>query len=170
MAALEEIKFWYIHNSHVRKAYLRAILSLPKEEALKDRGVSYPSLVDMFTHILDGYRYWFFVVKEGDPGADYVPRRGKIPLEELKERERVVDQRVMASVDSLIEDDLKTTIMEGSFELRDLLNHMIEEKLQHRGELNALFWQMNVTPPISDIEDAQYIKMHLAGEKCPRCE
>jgi hypothetical protein len=26
--------------------------------------------------------------------------------------------------------------------------HMLEEELQHRGEPNALFWQMDIGPPI----------------------
>jgi uncharacterized damage-inducible protein DinB len=75
MSALQEIKFWYAYNSHVRKAYLKKILSLPEDEALKDRGASYPSILDIFVHVLDGYRYWFFVVREGDPEKG-TPRRG----------------------------------------------------------------------------------------------
>jgi uncharacterized damage-inducible protein DinB len=80
-----------------------------------------------------------------------------------------VDIRVMASMTSLVEGDLSTAIGRGPFQLRDLLRHMVEEELQHRGELNALFWQMDVRPPLSDAEDARYIKMHVAGERCPRC-
>lgn len=32
--------------------------------------------------------------------------------------------------------------------LDDLVWHMLEEELQHRGELNALFWQMGIDPPV----------------------
>jgi uncharacterized damage-inducible protein DinB len=50
---------------------------------------------------------------------------------------------------------------EGSFEtkisgqrwnlpVKQMLWHLVEEELQHRGELNALFWQMNIDPPITD--------------------
>jgi uncharacterized damage-inducible protein DinB len=77
MSALEDIRFWYFYNSHVLKGYLRAILSLPREEALRDRGSSYPSIVDIFVHVLDGYRYWFFVVKEGEPESG--SRGGRAP-------------------------------------------------------------------------------------------
>jgi uncharacterized damage-inducible protein DinB len=169
MSALDDIRFWYTYNSHVRKGYLRAILSLPREEALRDRGASYPSIVDIFVHVLDGYRYWFFVVKAGEAEDGFSRWAGTLRLEDLREKEREVDTRVMAAVASLVEDDLSTKIGAGQFELRDLLRHMVEEELQHRGELNALFWQMNVSPPLSDAEDARYIKMHVAGEGCPRC-
>jgi uncharacterized damage-inducible protein DinB len=169
MSALEDIRFWYFYNSHLRKGYLRAILSLPREEALRDRGASYPSIVDIFVHVLDGYRYWFFVVKEGEPESAFSRWAGALRLGDLREKEMEVDTRVMASMASLVEDDLSTAIGRGPFRLRDLLRHMVEEELQHRGELNALFWQMDVRPPLSDAEDARYIEMHVAGERCPRC-
>jgi uncharacterized damage-inducible protein DinB len=170
MSALEDIRFWYIYNSHVRKGYLRAILSPPREEALRDRGASHPSILDIFVHVLDGYRYWFFVVvKEGGAESGFSRWVGSLRLEDLREKEKEVDTRVMASMASLVEDDLSTEIGRGPFELRDLLRHMVEEELQHRGGLNALLWQMNVSPPLSDAEDARYIKMHVAGERCPRC-
>jgi len=31
-----------------------------------------------------------------------------------------------------------------------MLWHMVEEELQHRGELNALLWQIDVDAPVFD--------------------
>ena len=33
---------------------------------------------------------------------------------------------------------------------RGTLRHMVEEELQHRGELNALLWQDDIEPPVTD--------------------
>jgi uncharacterized damage-inducible protein DinB len=30
----------------------------------------------------------------------------------------------------------------------DIVWHMVEEQLQHFGELNALFWQLDIDPPV----------------------
>jgi uncharacterized damage-inducible protein DinB len=30
---------------------------------------------------------------------------------------------------------------------------MVEEELQHRGEINALFWQLGIDPPITEYMD-----------------
>ena len=30
----------------------------------------------------------------------------------------------------------------------DMLWHLVEEELQHRGELNALLWQEDIDPPV----------------------
>jgi len=43
-------------------------------------------------------------------------------------------------------------------DLRQMLVHMIEEELQHIGEMNALFWQMNIEPPITEYMDWVYAK------------
>ena len=83
--------------------------------------------------------------------------RGNVKsLEEAREEERNVDSFVMNFVEGLDNEKI-----EGSFEISDgadrwrytlkqMLWHMVEEELQHRGELNALFWQMNIDPPHTD--------------------
>ena len=45
-------------------------------------------------------------------------------------------------------------------DLRQMLLHMIEEELQHIGEMNDLFWQMNINPPITEYMDWVYAKQH----------
>ena len=168
MSALEEIRFWYNYNSHMRKRYLRAILALPKDQALKDRGASHPSILDIFVHVLDGYRFFFLGIIDGRPEVEYEPLIGKVRLEELQEREKQVDTMIMAKIVSLTPIDL-TKIVFNKFDLKSVLNHMVEEELQHRGETNALFWQMEVDPPISDLEDAKYIEKHVEGKTCELC-
>lgn len=34
--------------------------------------------------------------------------------------------------------------------VRGTIWHLVEEELQHRGELNALLWQIDVEPPVLD--------------------
>ena len=36
---------------------------------------------------------------------------------------------------------------------RDMLWHLVEEELQHRGEINALLWQMDIDAPTLGWED-----------------
>jgi uncharacterized damage-inducible protein DinB len=33
--------------------------------------------------------------------------------------------------------------------MEEILMHMVEEELQHRGEINCMFWQQNLDPPIT---------------------
>ncbi|MDA4111242.1 MAG: DinB family protein [Thaumarchaeota archaeon] len=157
---LESIKEIYRYNSYVRKKYLKALEMLPKEELVRDRGGSYPSMLDIFVHVLDAYRQWFVFLLQGVSMEGFEDLMGKVrSLEKAMEEEKKVDTFVMNFVDRL--DDEK---IEGSFEtsfgkdrwrftIRQVLWHMVEEELQHRGELNALFWQLNIDPPITDWMD-----------------
>ena len=42
---------------------------------------------------------------------------------------------------------------EARFPIGDVLWHLVEEELQHRGKLNALSWQLDIDPPIATVED-----------------
>ena len=46
-------KAWIIWLVDTRRGYLEALLRLSAKERLRDRGASYPSMQDIFLHILD---------------------------------------------------------------------------------------------------------------------
>ncbi|HKS59908.1 MAG TPA: hypothetical protein VJS68_03930, partial [Thermoplasmata archaeon] len=56
---LDLVRRLYDYNSRTRTKYLEAIWKLPLRERYRNRGASYPSLVDIFLHVLDAYRLWF---------------------------------------------------------------------------------------------------------------
>jgi uncharacterized damage-inducible protein DinB len=154
---LELLKEWYAYNSFVRKKYLQEIFEkLPEEERYKDRGASFPSVVDIFMHIIDAYRSWFIYTYE-DRWSEFERLRGKkkYTKEEVEAEEEKLDTLLNNFLNALTEDDLpqwiafKGRVDFRKIRLRDMLWHMVEEDLQHRGELNALFWQLNIDPPVT---------------------
>jgi uncharacterized damage-inducible protein DinB len=161
---LDSIKEWYRYNSYVRKKYLNALEKLPYEELTRDRGASFPSMLNIFVHALDAYQYWFMFKYPGVPIAGYELRltatleRHKDPetIEEVREDEKMVDSFVLNFVEGLDEEKLGESFetSDGAgrwrFTVSQMLWHLVEEELQHRGELNALFWQMNIDPPVTD--------------------
>jgi len=160
MSELRLIQEWYRYNSFVRKKYLWLIFSdkVPPKERYKSRGGSYPSIVDIFVHVLDAYRWWFLFVYE-DRMKDWRRLREvkKYTREEVAKEERRIDSYVMDFVNSLQPGDLRRRMKDQrrgrTLELRQMLLHMVEEELQHRGEMNALLWQMDVDPPIVSFHD-----------------
>jgi uncharacterized damage-inducible protein DinB len=151
------IKEWYRYNSYVRKKYLAGIEKLPSEEINRDRGASFPSFLDILAHTLDAYTDWFFSRYEGKLPDSSKELSGRIKsIQELKEEEKRVDSAVLKFVEALSPSDLDSTfdtsdqLNKWRFTLRQMLWHLVEEELQHRGELNALFWQMDIDPPITD--------------------
>jgi uncharacterized damage-inducible protein DinB len=153
---LDVLREWIRYNSRVRKGYLAAIQQLSEVDLRKDRGASFPSIMDIFTHILDAYRWWYLFIAERR-AAEYtdLDAGGPLTIERLLEEERKVDDVVDRFIAGLTIAGLEETftVPGGSrepFEIkaRDLAWHMVEEELQHRGELNALLWQLDIDPPV----------------------
>ena len=160
MSELRMVQEWYRYNSFVRKKYLRLIFSdkVPPKERYKSRGASFPSIVDIFVHVLDAYRWWFlFVYNDRMKDWKRLREQKTYTRKEVAEEERKIDSYVMGFVNSLHPGDLRRKMKDQrkgqTLELRQMLLHMVEEELQHRGEMNALQWQMDVEPPIVQFQD-----------------
>jgi uncharacterized damage-inducible protein DinB len=155
---LDLIRSLYKYNSRLREKYLAAIWKLPPKERFRDRGASYPSLVDIFMHVLDAYRYWFLgIYGQGVPFEEYPLGRRYTRAEAAKEM-RDVDRVLRSVLGTLTVKDLDRKITNPFYkrekiELRIILVHMIEEELQHRGEMNALLWQAGKDPPVIGYND-----------------
>jgi uncharacterized damage-inducible protein DinB len=165
MSELRHIRDWYRYNSDVRKEYLKVLSRLPRRALLKDRKASFPSLLDIFVHTLDAYQWWFGQAYR-DRAAGYKGLRETIrTLAAARRYERQVDRLVLGFIKRL---DART--LAGTFSFTDtrgpsqkpqrykmstrgMVLHMIEEELQHRGELNALLWQIDAAPPDIGFDD-----------------
>jgi uncharacterized damage-inducible protein DinB len=155
-ADLESIKEWFAYNDYVRKKYVKILESLSEEQLLKDRGASFPSLLDISEHIYWAYRLWLKAMYSGIPldESDSFGRKCAA-LEKLKDDAEKMDPYIIDFVQKLKPRDLEQWVERPyngepfSFNVKNMLWHLIEEELQHRGELNALLWQMNVDPPVT---------------------
>ena len=158
---LTAVKEWYRYNSYVRKKYLDVLEKLPEAEVRRDRGASFPTMIDIIAHTLDAYMSWLYRY-EGKPYEPSIRLRGKVrSVRQLREEEKRVDSTVLNFVEALQPADLDYTfqtfnygpLWEGrkwQLALRQMLWHLVEEELQHRGELNALLWQIDVDAPVFD--------------------
>jgi len=154
---LQALREWYAYNIFVRKRYLRFLNKLPRSVTTEDKGASFPSVLDIFTHVLDVYKAWLI-------GRYETGRRTKLlehlSFEDIMREEKEIDAYLSGLMQRLAPSDL-----EKSFEffflqakkerkdkgiLVDLLWHLVEEELQHRGEINALLFQESIDPPITD--------------------
>jgi uncharacterized damage-inducible protein DinB len=157
---LDLIQNLYAYNSQTRTKYLAAIWKLPPRARHRNRGASFPSLVDIFMHVLDAYRLWFDEVYAGGATPKWYPLRRRYSLAEARREMQAIDRRVLRVLGSLRPGDLDRRVAlpkrwrtRRRIELRVLLVHMIEEELQHRGEMNALLWQAGKNPPVTGFDD-----------------
>jgi uncharacterized damage-inducible protein DinB len=150
------IRSWFAYIADTRRGYLDALAKLPAAELTKDRGASYPSLLDIFAHSQGAVYFWLkdcakfpFPPQEEDPNP--------ATIETLRNDEAYIQTQLRRVMAELTEADLSRTVARqkghGSSHdcqvpIRDVMWHLVEEELQHRGEINALLWQMDAEVPV----------------------
>jgi len=155
---MRHIMKFYRFNSEARKKYLEAFEKLAWEKVLEDRGASFRSMGEVFLHVLEAYRYWFNYVIRGEPQKERRLESFR-DVGDMREFEHEVDSMVMKAVGDLREEDLTKVYSYSPNDNSDqsvqvsmeaILLHMIEEELQHRGEINCMLWQQDIDPPITE--------------------
>jgi len=147
------------YNEDVRHKYFDSFMKLSWSEFTKNREASFHSIRNIFVHILGTIDYFLdFLLKED--------LRFKREFDDYKTFEDV--RAYMKHVDRRMDDYLGSLSLVGlnktyaitaddtkTFEVtaEDVLFHVFEEDIYHRGELNALLWQMGIDPPLPTIKE-----------------
>jgi uncharacterized damage-inducible protein DinB len=161
MSEVDSLRKWYTYNAVARRGYFETLSKLRPEELSRDRGASFPTLLDILGHSMGGIEMWIVRMSPltGEPIARY---DGPEPqsLDDLRKYEGSVEKQVDQFFSRLTEKDLDRTFLvpkrlpwwdeDYTAGVRNTILHIVEHELQHRGELNALLWQIDVEPPILD--------------------
>ncbi len=155
------LRAWSDWNSKSRTDYMDATLRLPREDRVKDRGASWGGIQDIFLHVIEDYIWWFENVPQGVGEEQFVSLVGRdVSENELRSLVQRVDNSVRTFMSSLSSDEdlghpymVHGTSGDGKAYTMttcaaDIVWHMVEEQLQHFGEINALFWQLDIDPPV----------------------
>lgn len=149
-----DVKELFEYNQRVRQSYFQALVSIPWQELIRNREASFNSIRNIFIHILKAMDHWLdILLKEHNYRAKQYEEYKS--LEEIRVYKDYVEGRMQKYLDTslpgklhnkfVIKNDLGETV---EITAEDILIHMFEEEVHHRGELIALFWQMNVEPPL----------------------
>ena len=149
---LVDIRDLLAYNDAERRAFFKAFAKLSWDEFIKNREASFNSIRNIFIHTLKATDYWLDFLQKDN-------QRSKKKFEEYKTLKEIgtymqhVENRMNKYVESLSPEDLKKKYKgrrNGKPETKtaeDILVHVFEEEVHHRGELIALFWQMGIKPP-----------------------
>jgi len=142
------------YNGQVRQRYFQTLASIPWEELVRNREASFNSIRNIFVHTLKAMDHWLDVLmKEHNYRAKQYDEYKD--LEEIREYKDYVESRMQKYLDTslsgkllnkyIVENDIGETV---EVTAEDILIHLFEEEVHHRGELIALLWQMNIEPPL----------------------
>lgn len=127
------------YSQFLRHKYLETLSKLPWEEVVKDRGASFPSLRDIYLHMVfvtDAYMNYGLQGNRNYPNVNYSEYDG---IEKISKYLEDVEARANASLAKMSPEDLARKEI--------VLIDFFQEETHHRGELIALLWQMDVAPP-----------------------
>ncbi len=142
------------YNVEVRHRYFDALAKLPWDELIKNREASFHSLRNIFIHTLRAVDYWldFLQNEHLRPKREFDDYK---TIEDIRAYMNSVEDRMRTYLTSLSSDALMkkyalTNDVGKNVEVtaEDVLVHVFEEEVHHRGELIALLWQMGVEPPL----------------------
>jgi uncharacterized damage-inducible protein DinB len=150
---LVEVRQLLEYNEKVRHRYFEALAKLPWDEFVKNREASFHSLRNIFIHTLGAIDYWLdFLQKEKSSYKEFDEYQ---TFQDVRDRMEYIEKRMRDYLDSLptaglekkytVTNDANKTI---KITAEDVLIHVFEEEVHHRGELIALLWQMGIEPPL----------------------
>lgn len=148
-----EVRQLLEYNEKVRHRYFEALAKLSWDEFVKNREASFHSLRNIFIHTLGAIDYWVdFLQKEKSSYKEFDECR---TFQDVRARMEYIEKRMRDYLNSLPTGGLekKYTVTNDANETikitaEDVLIHVFEEEVHHRGELIALFWQMGIEPPL----------------------
>ncbi len=148
-----DIKELLKYNDDVRRRYFEVLEKVPWEEFTQNREASFNSMRNIFIHTMGATDYWLDFLQDQK-------LRSRKEFDEYKTFGSVkaymehVEERMRQYLNSLPSGglDRRYTLKNDVDEVvevtaEDVLIHVFEEEVHHRGELIALLWQIGVEPP-----------------------
>jgi uncharacterized damage-inducible protein DinB len=157
-----DIKELFEYNWHCRRKFLESFEKLPWDEVVADRGASFGSMRDIFLHSMAAEHDWLRHLARGKMGewSDFDPDRDFKDIAAIGKYVEKVEADDRVYLYKLGPADLSKPFplraregTDGVLKVEDILMHVVEEEIHHRGELLCLMWQIDVEPPYNDYID-----------------
>lgn len=154
-----EVARMFRYNSWARHKYLELFDRLPWRLLVKPQEASFGSIRDILLHTLQVNATWLESNFEVSSirGMSLLLAEERWPsyttLTRIHDIEAKLDRASLRFVDGLRSRDLRRKICfeirgkKGAVTWGEGLWHMVEEELQHRGEMIALLWGEDIEPP-----------------------
>ena len=149
-----EVKRLLEYTEEVRHRYFEALAKLPWNELVENREASWHSMRNIFIHTMGAIDHWLDFLNDEKlrTRKDFDNCKS---TDDVRDYMQHVERRMHGYLGSLSEEGLKKEyeVTNDADEraivtAEDVLIHVFEEEVHHRGELIALLWQMNVEPPL----------------------
>ncbi len=154
MIDADEWRRIFAYNRQVLEVYCRRLERLPWKTVSQDRGVTWHSMAGVLYHVIGVYDGWLNFVAQGTSADDAAHERGWDSLKSMKEVRAFLEiswpgiQRLLDGLtDASLRRKVKAPWQPKACPLGDALMQVTLEQAHHTGEIIAMLWQEDLTPP-----------------------
>ncbi len=150
-----DIKDLFGYNWYARRRFLKSMSELPWERVVKSCGASFDSIRDIFVHSMQTELFWIRLLNKGNAREVFETPFCKFAnVNAVEEYANKVEAETNEYLKQSTGEKLQSAFEYRGFDgkpkqnkIEDILMHVIEEEIHHRGELLCIYWQADITPP-----------------------
>jgi len=143
------------YNWHSRREFLKSMASLPWEKVVENCGASFDCIRDIFVHSLQCEQFWIRLLSgKSVDGIFSTPFTNFPSVNAIKDYADKVEAEANEYLKTLTDKKLNSVFefkgWDGKIKrhrIGDILMHVVEEEIHHRGELLCIYWQNDIPPP-----------------------
>jgi len=150
-----DIRDLFRYNWHCRKKFLESIAGIPWETVTENCGASFDSIRDIFVHSLQAEHFWIRrLARKSTEGIFETSFSKFVSIKDIQDYADKVETETNYYLNTLTDKKLESIFefqgRDGKTQrhkVEDILMHLVEEEIHHRGELLCIFWQHDIQPP-----------------------
>ena len=150
-----DIKNLFGYNWYSRRKILKSMAEIPWEKVVESCGASFDCVRDIFVHSLQAEQFWIRRLSGKDTeGIFDTPLSKFSTIDSIQEYADKVEVETNEYLKTLTEEKLQRVFEFKGWDgksnrntIEDILMHVIEEEIHHRGELLCIYWQSDIKPP-----------------------
>jgi len=149
------IKNLFSYNWYSRRKILKSMAEIPWKKVVENCGASFDCVRDIFLHSLQAEQFWVRRLNgKGTEGIFNIPFSKFADVNAVQEYADEVEAETNEYLKTLTEKKLQSVFEYKGWDgktkrnkIEDILMHVIEEEIHHRGELLCIYWQNDISPP-----------------------
>jgi len=149
------IKNLFGYNWYSRRQILKSLAEIPWQTVVESCGASFDCVRDIFIHSLQAEQFWIRRLSgKNTEGIFNTPFSKFHDISSIQEYADEVEAETNEYLKTLTDEKLQSVFEFKGWDgktnrnrIEDILMHVIEEEIHHRGELLCIFWQNDLKPP-----------------------
>jgi uncharacterized damage-inducible protein DinB len=149
------IKNLFDYNWYSRRRILKSMGEIPWQKVVESCGASFDCVRDIFIHSLQAEQFWIRRLSGKNTEEIFKTSFSRFAdIETIQEYADEVEAETNEYLNTLTDEKLQSVFEYKGWDgktrqnkIEDILMHVIEEEIHHRGELLCIYWQNDINPP-----------------------